>query len=349
MKYNLLGNSGLLVSELCFGTMTFGGHGYWERIGNLSLDSAQKLVDKAIDGGINYFDTADVYSYGKSEEILGNTLHDKKRDNIVIATKVRGRMSNEINDVGLSRRHIISSCENSLKRLKTDYIDHYIVHSFDPFTPLEETLRALNDLVRQGKVRYLGCSNFYAWQLMKALAISEKLNLEKFITLQAFYSLISRDVETELIPLLEDQGMSITPWSPLGAGFLSGKYKKGDHSAEGRRNREEYNFIQIDEEKAFGILDKVTEIAQKHDATPAQISLSYLLHKKPVASVIIGTNKESQLEENLKAVDIKLSSDEIEILDKVSAPPRSYPKWMLDFNKADRLKSTAFIKPVSKK
>ncbi|MEI6696375.1 MAG: aldo/keto reductase [Bacteroidota bacterium] len=348
MKYNQLGNSGLLVSELCFGSMTFGGQGYWEKIGVLAFDTAKRLVDNAIENGINYFDTADIYSYGKSEEILGKALADKKRDSLVIATKVRGRMSHEINDVGLSRQHIIKSCEDSLRRLKTDYIDHYIVHRFDPLTPLEETLRTLDDLVRQGKVRYLGCSNFYAWQLMKALAISEKQNLERFITLQALYSLISRDVETELIPLLDDQGMSITPWSPLGGGFLSGKYKKGDRSSEGRRNREDQNFIQIDENKGYAILDKVLEIAQMHNTSASQIALSYLLHKKSVASVIIGCNNESHLADNLKAVEVKLTLEEMGILDSVSAPARVYPKWMLDLNAEERISGSAFVLPVSK-
>ena len=348
MKYNQLGKSGLLVSELCFGSMTFGGQGYWEKIGVLEFDAAKRLVDNAIENGINYFDTADIYSYGKSEEILGKAIADKKRDSLIIATKVRGRMSHEINDVGLSRQHIIKSCEDSLRRLKTDYIDHYIVHRFDPLTPLEETLRTLDDLVRQGKVRYLGCSNFYAWQLMKALAISEKQNLERFITLQALYSLISRDVETELIPLLDDQGMSITPWSPLGAGFLSGKYKKGDKTSEGRRNREDQNFIQIDENKGYAILDKVLEIAHMHNASASQIALSYLLHKKSVASVIIGCNNESQLADNLKAVEVKLTLEEMGILDNVSAPARVYPKWMLDFNAEERISGSAFVLPVSK-
>jgi len=202
MQYRQLGQSGLLVSELCFGTMSFGAKGYWEVVGGLDQAAAQRLVDITIDGGINFFDTADVYSHGLSEEILGKTLQGK-RDQVVLATKVRGRMSANINDVGLSRHHIIQSCENSLKRLGTDYIDLYIVHSFDFMTPLEETLSALDDLVRQGKVRYLGCSNYFAWQLMKALSISERRHLEKFVSLQAHYSLVARDVEYELVPLCE--------------------------------------------------------------------------------------------------------------------------------------------------
>jgi aryl-alcohol dehydrogenase-like predicted oxidoreductase len=221
MKYRYLGTSGLVVSELCFGAMSFGSEGSWKSVGALEQSAAQRVVDIAFEGGINFFDTADVYSYGQSEEILGQALKGK-RSQVVLATKVRGRMSPEVNDAGLSRRHIIQSCENSLRRLGTDWIDLYIVHSFDFRTPLEETLSTLNDLVHQGKVRYLGCSNYFAWQLMKALAISEKHGFEKFVSLQAYYSLIARDVEIELVPLCEDQGLGLTPWSPLSGGFLTG-------------------------------------------------------------------------------------------------------------------------------
>lgn len=337
MEYRQLGKSGLLVSELCFGTMTFGGEGYWKVVGELPFEQAKRLVDMAWDGGINFFDSADVYSYGQAEELLGKALKDKKRDSVVIATKVRGRMSKEINDVGLSRHHIMNSCENSLRRLQTDYIDLYILHSFDPVTPIEETLRALDDLVRHGKVRYLGCSNFFAWQLMKALSISEKHHLEKFVSLQALYSLISRDVEQELVPLCEDQGLGITPWSPLGGGFLSGKYKRGDTSAQGRRTREQFHFIPIDEEQGFAILDTTKEIAEVHKASQAQVALNYLLSKKIVSSVLIGANKPEQLLDNLKTVEWKLTPEEVKKLDEVSAIKKPfYPKWMLDFTYQDR-------------
>ncbi|MFZ5493533.1 MAG: aldo/keto reductase [Pseudomonadota bacterium] len=336
MQYRQLGTSGLLVSELCFGTMSFGAQGYWEVVGGLDQAAAQRLVDTAIDGGINFFDTADVYSHGQSEEILGRTLKGR-RDQVVLATKVRGRMSKEINDVGLSRRHIIQSCENSLKRLGSDYIDLYIVHSFDFMTPLEETLSALNDLVRQGKVRYLGCSNYFAWQLMKALSISERSRWEKFVSLQAHYSLVARDVEYELVPLCEDQGLGLTPWSPLAGGFLTGKYPRGSQSGqEGRRSREEQNFIQLDEDRAYAILDEVQRIAGERGVTPAQVSLNYLLRKPAVSSVLIGATKPEQLADNLKSADWKLSEAEIQRLDAVSEPPRLYPKWMLDFTRLDR-------------
>jgi aryl-alcohol dehydrogenase-like predicted oxidoreductase len=336
MQYRQLGQSGLLVSELCFGTMSFGAKGYWEVVGGLDQAAAQRLVDIAIDGGINFFDTADVYSHGLSEEILGKTLKGK-RDQVVLATKVRGRMSANINDVGLSRHHIIQSCENSLKRLGTDYIDLYIVHSFDFMTPLEETLSALDDLVHQGKVRYLGCSNYFAWQLMKALSISERKHLEKFVSLQAYYSLVSRDVEYELVPLCEDQGLGLTPWSPLAGGFLTGKYPRGNQKAqEGRRSREEQNFLQLDEDRAYAILDEVQRIASERGVSPAQVSLNYLLRKPTVSSVLIGATKPEQLEDNLNTVAWSLTPEEVARLDAVSEPPRMYPKWMLDFTRLDR-------------
>lgn len=336
MKYRQLGKSGLLVSELCFGTMSFGADGYWEVVGGLDQAAAQRLVDTAIDGGINFFDSADVYSHGQSETILGQTLKGK-RDKAVVATKVRGRMSNDINDVGLSRRHIIQSCENSLRRLGTDYIDLYIVHSFDFTTPLEETLSALNDLVHQGKVRYLGCSNFFAWQLMKALSISERHHWEKFVSLQAHYSLLARDVEYELVPLCEDQGLGVTPWSPLAGGFLTGKYPRGQEKAQdGRRSREEQNFIQFDEDRAYAILDEVRAIADARGVTPAQVSLNYLLHKSAVSSVLIGATKPEQLVDNINTVSWSLTPEEAARLDAASEPPRMYPKWMLDFTRLDR-------------
>jgi len=336
VKYRQLGNSGLLVSELCFGTMSFGAKGYWEVVGGLDQAAAQRLVDAAIDGGINFFDSADVYSHGQSEAILGQTLKGR-REQVVVATKVRGRMSSDINDVGLSRHHIIQSCENSLKRLGTDYIDLYVVHSFDFTTPLEETLSALNDLVRQGKVRYLGCSNFFAWQLMKALSISERHHWEKFVSLQAYYSLVARDVEFELVPLCEDQGLGLTPWSPLAGGFLTGKYPRGKNKAqEGRRSREEQSFLQLDEDRAYAILDEVRIIADERGVTPAQVSLNYLLRKSAVSSVLIGATKPEQLVDNINTVAWSLTPEEVVRLDAVSEPPRMYPKWMLDFTRLDR-------------
>jgi len=342
MKYRQLGKSGLMVSELCFGTMSFGGDGYWKVVGNLDYPAGKKLVDIAFDAGVNFFDSADVYSNGQSEEILGKAIKEK-RNEIVLATKVRGRMSSEINDVGLSRRHIIDSCNNSLKRLGTDHIDLYVMHSFDPITPLEETLSALTDLVHQGKVRYLGASNFAAWQLMKALAVSKENHFEKFVSLQALYSLISRDVEYELVPLCQDQGLGLTPWSPLGGGFLTGKYRKGKPMPEGsRRSNEQYNFIQIDPEKGYAIVDALEEIANSHKTSISQAALNYLLRKPSVSSVLIGATKPHQLEDNLKTTTWKMSADEISRLDELSKLNPIYPHWMLQFTYTDRTSTESF-------
>ena len=336
MNLRFLGNTGVKVSEICFGAMTFGGRGYWKTIGELEQSEATGLVNLALDGGINFFDTADVYSEGLSEEMLGKAL-GTRRNNIILATKVRGRTGQGPNDVGLSRHHIIENCNASLKRLGTDYIDLYQVHSFDPYTPLEETLRALDDLVRQGKVRYIGVSNYTGWQLMKALSISEKQNLEKFVTLQAFYSLIARDLENELVPLCLDQKLGILPWSPLGGGFLTGKYRRGKARPEkARRTDPENQFLQFDEEKGFDIIDELERIANNHEASIVQAAINYLLRKPAVSSVIIGAKTKEQLAENLKASNWIMSPEEVSRLDELSKPPRAYPYWMLQRTIQDR-------------
>jgi len=336
MKTRFLGNSGVRVSELCFGAMTFGGKGYWTGIGQVQQKEADELVNTAIDGGINFFDTADVYSEGLSEQILGNALGSKRKD-IILATKVRARTGPGPNDIGLSRKHIMDSCSASLKRLGTDYIDLYQVHSFDPKTPLEETLRALDDLVGEGKVRYIGVSNYTGWQLMKALAISEKQNLERFVTLQALYSLIARDLENELVPLSLDQKLGILPWSPLGGGFLTGKYRRGKPRPEGARRTDPTNqFLQYDEERGFDIVDALEKIAKDHDATITQSALNYLLRKPGVTSVIIGAKTREQLADNLKTTDWEMTSEEVSRLDELSKPPRVYPYWMLERMSQDR-------------
>jgi len=343
MNYRQLGKSGLMVSELCLGAMSFGGDGYWKVVGNLDYPNSKKIVDSAIDAGINFFDTADVYSHGQSEEILGKALKEK-RNEVVLATKVRGRMSKDINDVGLSRKHIIESCNNSLKRLGTDYIDLYVMHSFDPITPLEETLGALSDLVHQGKVRYIGASNFTAWQLMKALAVSKENHFEKFVSLQAIYSLISRDVEYELTPLLEDQGLGLTPWSPLGGGFLTGKYRKDKPMPkDSRRTNEEQSFIPINEEKGYVIVDALEKIAKNHNASIAQAALNYLLRKPVVSSVLVGATKLHQLEDNLKATEWEMSTEEVSHLDELSKLNPIYPHWMLQFTYMDRTNTENFL------
>ncbi len=337
MNYRFLGTTGIKVSELCFGNMTFGGRGGFKPIGELGQNEADVLVKMCLDAGINFFDTADIYSEGVAEEILGKSLGTRRKD-IILATKVRGRIGTGANDVGLSRHHIIEGCNASLKRLGTDYIDLYQVHSYDPKTPLDETLRALDDLVRQGKVRYIGCSNFAAWQLMKALAISAKQNLERFVTLQPYYSLVSRELELELVPLCLDQGLGIIPWSPLAGGFLSGKYRRGNPFPQNTRiTNSQHRFIQFDDEHAFTIIDELEKIAQAHNASIAQAALNYILRKPGISSVIIGARTPEQLADNLKTTDWLMSSDEVARLDKLSEPPRLYPYWMLEFTKGDRV------------
>ncbi len=336
MKMRFLGNSGIKVSEICFGAMTFGGRGYWKVIGEVEQNDANELVNLALEGGINFFDTADVYSEGLSEEILGKALGNRRKD-IVLATKVRGRTGKGPNDVGLSRNHIIESCNKSLTRLGTDYIDLYQIHSFDPYTPQEETLRALDDLVKAGKVRYIGVSNHTGWQLMKALSISEKQNLERFITLQAYYSLVSRDLENELVPLCLDQKLGILPWSPLGGGFLTGKYRRGkERPKNARRTDPENQFLQFDENKGFDIVDELEKIAKNHNATIAQAALNYLLRKPGVSSVIIGAKTKEQLKDNLKTSDWEMTPDEVKQLDELSKPAQVYPYWMLKRTVQDR-------------
>ena len=328
MRMRFLGKTGIQVSELCLGTMTFGGRSFFKHIGGLGQKEATNLVDMSLYAGINFFDTADVYSEGLSEELLGKAL-GKRRQSIILATKVRGKMGPGPNDVGLSRHHIIEACNASLKRLGTDYIDLYQVHNFDPDTPLEETMRALDDLVRQGKVRYIGCSNYSGWQLMKALAISDKRGWEKFVTLQALYSLLARELENEMVPLCLDQGLGILVWSPLLGGFLSGKYRRGKPQPKGTRlSAPQPRFLKLDEEKGFDIVDELDKIGKAHKATVAQAALNYLLAKEGVSSVIIGARTPEQLADNLKTTDWEMSAEEVERLDEMSQPIPIYPYWM---------------------
>jgi aryl-alcohol dehydrogenase-like predicted oxidoreductase len=336
MKMRFLGNTGIKVSEICFGAMTFGGRSFWKIIGEVDQKEATDIVNTAIERGINFFDTADVYSEGMSEEILGKAL-GSNRKNIILATKVRGRTGKGSNEIGLSRHHIIENCNASLKRLGTDYIDLYQVHSFDPSTPMEETLRALDDLVRVGKVRYIGASNHTGWQLMKALSISEKQNLEKYVTLQAYYSLIARDLEYELVPLCLDQKLGILTWSPLGGGFLTGKYRRGKNRPDGARRSDPVDqFLQFDENKGFDIVDELERIANNHKATITQAALNYLLRKPGVSSVITGARNREQIEDTLKTTDWEMTSEEVKRLDDLSKLQRVYPYWMLEGNLRDR-------------
>ena len=334
MKYQTLGDTGVLVSELCFGAMGFGGTDMWANVGKTQQNEADRLVGIALDAGINFFDTANVYSTGISEQILGNALGAKRKD-IVLATKVRGKMGEGVNNVGLSRVHIMQQVDESLKRLGTDYIDLYQIHGFDILTPLEETLRALDDLVRSGKVRYIGCSNLTAWQLMKSLWISDKNGFNKFKSLQAYYSIGGRDLEREIVPLLKDQKLGLMVWSPLAGGFLSGKYRRNQMPEENSR-RKEFDFPPINKEKAFDIIDVMDELGKRHNASVAQVALGWLLHQKVVTSVLIGVKNETQLKDNLKSTEISFTEDELKKIDEVSKLLPEYPGWMVDYMQQDR-------------
>jgi aryl-alcohol dehydrogenase-like predicted oxidoreductase len=339
MEYKTLGNTGLLVSHLCLGTMTFhGGGGFWKTIGTVDQAGADELIKASIDAGINFFDTADVYSEGESERALGQSLknlHIARKD-VVIATKVFGRVGSGRNDVGASRGHIMDAVEASLRRLQTDHIDLYQIHGNDSVTPVEETLRALDALVTQGKVRYIGCSNWQAWKLAKALAISEFRGLARFDTLQAYYSIAGRDLEREIVPLLEAEKTGLLVWSPLAGGLLSGKFTRENQKPAGSR-RSEFDFPIVDKERVWNILDVMVPIAKAHDCSPARVSLAWLLTKSVVTSVIIGAKRLDQLQDNLAAVDLQLTPDEMKQLDDVSALPSEYPGWMLPRQSATRL------------
>src|SRR5580704_8353222 len=339
MRYKTLGNTGLQVSTLCFGTMTFGdGRGMFKAIGAVGQEGADELVKASIEGGINFFDTADVYTEGESEKTLGQSLKNLNiaRKDIVIATKAYGRMGPGRNDVGASRGHIMDAVEASLKRLRTDYIDLYQIHAADQVTPIEETMRALDTLVTQGKVRYIGCSNWYAWQIMKANGISEAKNLAKLDTLQAYYSIAGRDLEREIVPLLEDQRTGLLVWSPLAGGLLSGKFSREHQKPEDSR-RSSFDFPIVDKERTWRILDVLQPIANAHETNVATIALAWILAKPFVTSVIIGAKRVDQLQQNLSAVDLQLNQEEIQKLDEVSALPPEYPGWMVPFQNRNRL------------
>jgi aryl-alcohol dehydrogenase-like predicted oxidoreductase len=339
MKYATLGNTGLLVSKLCFGTMTFGdGRGMFKAIGAVGQVGADELVKTSIESGINFFDTADVYTEGESEKILGQSLKNLNiaRHQVVIATKVYGRVGPGRNDVGASRGHIMDGVEASLRRLQTDHIDLYQIHGNDSVTPVEETLRALDTLVQQGKVRYIGCSNWQAWKIAKALGICEFKNLARFDTLQAYYSIAGRDLEREIIPLLESERVGLLVWSPLAGGLLSGKYSRSNQKPADSR-RSDFDFPIVDKERTWKILDVMAPIAKAHECSPARVSLAWLLAKPVVTSVIIGAKRHDQLQDNLAAIKLTLTHDELRRLDEVSALPPEYPGWMMPFQGADRL------------
>lgn len=331
MRYSTLGDTGLLVSEICLGTMTFGGRGFWTAIGTLDQSVADGIVGRALDAGVNFIDTADIYSEGLSEEITGRAIANsgRARSDIVLATKVFGTTGGGPNDRGASRGHIMDGVKASLKRLGTDYIDLYQIHGLDRITPVEETVRALDDLVRQGLVRYVGVSNWPAWIIMKALGIAEKHGWTRLSTLQAYYTIAGRDLEREIVPLLEAEKLGLMVWSPLAGGILSGKYGRDGTGPDGAR-RTSFDFPPVNRDRVFDCVDVMREIGEAHGVSVARIALAWLLHQPVVMSVIIGAKTIDQLDDNLAATAVKLSPEELTRLDKVSALPPEYPGWMFE-------------------
>jgi len=339
MRYRKLGNTGLVVSEMCLGAMTFGtGEGMWATVGSVGQDGVTELVKTALDRGINFIDTADFYSNGRSEELTGNALKalGLARDSYVLATKVLLRMGPGHNQIGLSRYHIMQGVDQSLERLKLEHIDLYQIHGRDPFTPLEETLDALDDCVRAGKVRYIGLCNLPAWEVMKSLAISDRRNLARFESLQMYYSAVSRDIERELVPLANDQKLAILPWSPLSGGLLSGKFSRENEKPDGAR-RATFDFPPVEKERLWRLLDVMRPIAASKKVSVAQVALAWLLAQPHVTSVIIGAKNKDQLLDNIAATAVTLSGDELKAIDVASALPSEYPQWMLTRQSADRI------------
>lgn len=334
MNYKSLGNTGLMVSELCLGTMTFGDKGFFKVMGGLGQQNADELVKHAVEAGINFIDTANVYAEGLSEEITGKAIRNLglNRDDLVLSTKVMGPMGIGPNDKGLSRKHIFRQVEASLKRLNTDYIDLYQIHGLDPLTPVEETIDSLNDLVISGKVRYIGASNMTAWSLMKALDYSKYNNRKKFISLQAYYSLATRDMERELVPLVLDQQLGLMVYSPLSGGLLSGKYKRDAKDESAGRLSNFTSTLPINSDRAFNTIDILRPMAEIKGTTIAQLSLSWLLHQQAVTCIIVGATKVSQLEDNLKSLDVRFTEDELRELNEVSKLIPEYPVAMIESN-----------------
>jgi aryl-alcohol dehydrogenase-like predicted oxidoreductase len=332
MRHLPLGRTGLFVSELCLGTMTFGGSsGIWQQIGQLQQPDAQRLVGQALDAGINFIDTADIYAEGRSEQITGQALKNLgvPRDQVVVATKVFGETGPGVNSRGASRSHILDGVKASLKRLQLDHIDLYQIHGFDPATPIEETMRALDQLVRHGHVRYVGVSNWAAWQIVKALGISERLGLARFESLQAYYTVAGRDLERELVPMLRSEGVGLMVWSPLAGGLLSGKFGREQQGDAGSR-RIAFDFPPVDRNRAWDCVDVMRTIAQARGASVAQVALAWLLHQPQVTTVIVGAKRPEQLADNIAATEVKLSAAELQQLDDVSRLPAEYPGWMFE-------------------
>lgn len=341
MKYHFLGGTGLLVSELCFGTMTFGGHGYWEAIGQVQQKEADDLVKTAVAAGINFIDTANVYSYGLSEQLLGNALKTcgVDRSELIIATKTRGKMGPGVNQTGLSRFQIMHSVEESLKRLDTGHIDLLYVHGADNYTSDEQIMCTLNDLVRSGKTRYIGVCNWPAWKVMKANGIAEQKGWSKFVALQYYYSLATRDIEREILPLAADQGLGLFPWSPLSGGLLSGKYTRDQEKAGGSR-RDSFDFPPVNRAKAYDIIDVLLAIGKSHGVSAAQVALAWVRQQQGVTSTIIGARRVDQLKDNIDSTSLEISPEEMGKLEQVSRLNPEYPGWMVERQHRDRLPAT---------
>jgi aryl-alcohol dehydrogenase-like predicted oxidoreductase len=336
MRYNLLGKTGLFVSEMCLGTMTFGGKGFWEVVGSLGKAEVEAIVGTALDGGVNFIDTADVYSEGESEQLLGGALKalGRPREQIVVATKVRGRTGPGPNQVGLSRSHILAGVDRSLARLGLDHIDLYQIHGVDMYTPIEETVRALDAVVRAGKVRYVGFSNLLAWQAMKALGYAEANGLARFQSAQVYYSIAGRDIEREIVPLAQSEGLAILPWSPLAGGLLSGKFDPGKAGPEGAR-RSQFDFPPVDRDRLPRVLAALRQVAEASGISVARVALAWQLTRPFVTSVIVGAKTREQLTDNLAATTVKLAPEHVALLDEASALPPEYPGWMVDWQNRD--------------
>ena len=344
MRMNKLGHTGLFVSELCLGTMTFGGgDDMWGKIGSLRQDEGDTLVARAIESGINFLDTADVYAGGRSEEITGQAIRNLKipRDEIVVATKVFGSMGNGANSSGASRSHILEGCKASLKRMRLDHIDLYQIHGFDPATPIEETVRALDILVQHGHVRYVGVSNWAAWQIVKALGIADKHGLSRFESLQAYYTIATRELEREIVPMLLSEKVGLMVWSPLSGGLLSGKYTREMAASDQGSRRVAFDFPPVDKSRAFACIDAMRPMAEARRVSVAQIALSWLLHQKVVTSVIVGAKRVDQLDDNIAASTVDLTPDDLATLGQVSGLAAEYPQWMFERQGEARAKQLA--------
>jgi aryl-alcohol dehydrogenase-like predicted oxidoreductase len=341
VRYRVLGRTGVYVSELCLGTMTFGGKGFWAVMGALGASEVEGMIGAALDGGVNFIDTADVYAEGESESLVGAALSKlaRPRDQLIVATKCRGRTGPGPNQVGLSRAHILAAIDASLTRLKLDHIDLYQIHGFDSETPLEETVRALDDVVRSGKVRYVGFCNLSAWQAMKALGIAERWNMARFVSAQVYYSIAGREIEREIVPLAQAEGLGILPWSPLAGGLLSGKFDPDKPGPAGAR-RTSFDFPPVDRPRLTKVLGALREVSASTGSSIARVALAWQLTRPFVTSIIIGARNREQLSDNLAAADLTLSAEQIAQLDAASALPDEYPGWMLAWQNRERRPAT---------